>query len=105
MIPLYFELSNSIYASVAARLGLLDLAYRLFSKAVNIDLQDIYGNTKDGLHVASAGGAWCSFLLGFLGLRIENGELALDPKLPKHWREIGINIVFRGRVKHIRLQN
>jgi len=98
------SLSLSIYASVAARLGLTSLAYKLFKKAVNIDLQDIYGNTRDGIHVASAGGAWCSFLFGFLGLKVHNDNLTLDPKIPKHWRKVSINVVFRGELKNIKVE-
>ena len=76
-------------ATVAARLGLLDVAYKMFHHAVHIDLDDNKGNVRDGIHAAACGGSWQAVALGFCGLHLDaNGEPAVDPRLPEHWRSL-----------------
>lgn len=52
------SLGPAIHAALAARLGKLDAAYRHFMHAARIDLDDLRGNTADGIHMATCGGVW-----------------------------------------------
>src|SRR3954470_3619252 len=45
------SLSAFAQAVVAAELGHLDLAYDYFGEAAMLDLDDIYRNTRDGVHL------------------------------------------------------
>jgi trehalose/maltose hydrolase-like predicted phosphorylase len=94
------SLSPAMHAWVAARLGLDDDAYHMFEHATWIDLKDNKGNVRDGIHAAACGGIWQAVVFGFAGLRIaDNGELVVDPRLPKHWKSVSFSVIYRGE-KH-----
>ena len=52
------SLSACVQAAAAAQIGYGDLAVHYFREAMFVDLADLHGNTRDGVHVASCGGAW-----------------------------------------------
>lgn len=91
------SLSPAMHAWVAARLGLIDEAYHLFEHAYNIDLEDNKGNVPDGIHGAASGGLWQTLVFGFCGLHLKDGQPAIDPKLPEHWKKVSFTVVYRGQ--------
>ncbi|MFN8561881.1 MAG: hypothetical protein U0703_09735 [Anaerolineae bacterium] len=100
------SLSPAVHARVAARLDLKDTAYDMFHHAAHIDLNDNKGNVRDGIHAAACGGVWQALVLGFCGLHIDDsGELALDPHLPDHWREINFTVYYRGARRAFSVKN
>ena len=60
----------------------MELAHDYAYEAALIDLRDLHRDTRDGLHMASLAGAWMTMVVGFGGLRDDEGILALDPLLP-----------------------
>ena len=93
------SLSACTQAVMCAEVGHLELAHDYAYEAAMIDLRDLHQNTRDGLHMASLAGAWTALVDGFGGLRDDEGELALDPQLPR-----GITrLRFRLRWKEFRL--
>lgn len=100
------SLSPSIHAWVAARIGLDQEAYQLFNYAANIDLEDLKGNVRDGIHAAACGGTWQALAFGFAGLRLdESGNLVQAPKLPAHWRSVRMRVWHHGVQREITLSN
>jgi len=89
------SLSTCIQSIMAAEIGYEERAYRYFADAVIMDLGDVGGNVKDGLHVASLGGTWMTLVHGFAGLREHGGELHFRPRLPRGWERLR----FRLRVR------
>jgi len=71
------SLSMPIYAAVAALIGRWRDALTLFRESLKVDLENLYGNTQDGFHVATAGGLWWAVLHGFLGIRLEDGKIVV----------------------------
>ena len=67
---------------IAAEVGHLDLAYDYFAEAARVDLDDLFHNTNDGLHIASLAGAWMAAVAGFGGFRDHDGKLSFAPRLP-----------------------
>jgi trehalose/maltose hydrolase-like predicted phosphorylase len=67
---------------MCAEVGHLELAHDYAYEAALIDLRDLHRNTRDGLHMASLAGAWIALVVGFGGLRDDEGILSLDPLLP-----------------------
>jgi alpha,alpha-trehalose phosphorylase len=63
------SLSMCIQSIVAAEVGYCDKACRYFADACAMDLGDVGGNVRDGLHVAALGGTWMALVYGFAGLR------------------------------------
>jgi alpha,alpha-trehalose phosphorylase len=96
------SLSASIQAIVAAEVGHLDLAYDYFRETALIDLRNLAGNTKDGLHLAALSGALQVAVAGFGGLRDYGERLNFAPRLPEPLTMIRFRIVCLNR--HIRLK-
>lgn len=91
------SLSACAQAIVAAEVGQLDLAYDYFGEAALVDLDDLAGNTKDGLHIASLAGSWLAAVAGFGGLRDHGGELTFAPRIPHTLQRLAFRLTFRGR--------
>jgi alpha,alpha-trehalose phosphorylase len=91
------SLSAAIQAIVAAEVGHLHLAYEYFQESAFVDLQDLDGNTDDGLHLAAMAGTMQVAVAGFGGARHFGGVLAFAPRLPEQLTRICIRMVHRGR--------
>jgi trehalose/maltose hydrolase-like predicted phosphorylase len=94
------SLSVCIQSIMASELGYHDRAYRYFADAVAMDLGDIGGNVRDGLHVAALAGTWMALVYGFAGLRDRGGRLRFRPRLPDGWTRLR----FRLRVREALLE-
>jgi alpha,alpha-trehalose phosphorylase len=91
------SLSAFVQAVVAAEVGHLELAYDYFGEAAMLDLDDIYHNTRDGVHLASLAGAWIAAVAGFGGMREHEGSLSFAPRLPRQLSRLAFHLLFRGR--------
>src|SRR4030095_4763098 len=78
-------LSACVQSVMASEVGYADDALRYFHTASTVDLEDLHGNAKDGIHVASCGGTWLALVAGFGGLRDFDGEVRFAPRLPAAW--------------------
>lgn len=99
------SLSPSMHSIVGARLDLTDLAYNYFLKTSEMDLSDVMGNTRHGLHAASIGGTWNSVFFGFLGVKALETGLRIDPKLPSHWNKVEITLSYKGNRLRLETEN
>ena len=90
------SLSAAIQAIVAAELGHLDLAYAYLAETARVDLDNLAGNTKDGLHMASMAGAWLAIVAGFGGFRDQGLVPAFAPRLPDGLTRIAFRLTIRG---------
>ena len=97
------SLSASVQSIVAAEIGDTATACLYFDFALLMDLCDVAGNVSDGVHVASAAGAWMAIVFGFGGVRDFDGELAIDPHLPDRWESLAFSLRFRDRQLRVRL--
>lgn len=91
------SLSPSTHAWVASRLGLSAEAYDMFIYAGSIDLEDLKGNVRDGIHAAASGGVWESVIWGFAGLSLGASGFQFDPKLPAHWKSVKFRFYYKGK--------
>lgn len=97
------SLSPGVYATVAARVGLLDDAYRYFMKSCTIDLYNdnkpVSGGTFiGGIHTAACGVSWQIVTLGFAGMYQIEGGFGFIPHLPKHWKRLKFSVTYAGSV-------
>jgi trehalose/maltose hydrolase-like predicted phosphorylase len=91
------SLSVSAHAWAAATLDRIEEAYSYFRRAAYLDLNDLAGNTADGLHAGNMGGVWLTVAMGFAGLNLKGDTPAAVPALPSNWKHLRMNITFRGR--------
>jgi alpha,alpha-trehalose phosphorylase len=90
------SLSACTQAVMCAEVGHLELAHDYAYEAALIDLRDLHANTRDGLHMASLAGAWTAIVVGFGGLRDDEGILDIDPQLPDGISCLRFRLRWRG---------
>lgn len=91
------SLSACGQAVMAAEVGQMRLAYDYLGEAAMMDLEDLEGNTRDGIHIAALGGTWFALVFGFGGMRDQSGALAFAPRLPEQIGRLAFTMVYRGR--------
>ncbi|HLE01615.1 MAG TPA: glycosyl hydrolase family 65 protein [Bdellovibrionota bacterium] len=99
------SLSPAIYSLIAARLGRLDLAFRYFRMAAEVDLRNNMGNASGGVHSAAQGGLWQAAIFGFAGMSADRHGLSLEPRLPPEWKALRFQVIWRGQPVSISLAN
>lgn len=97
------SLSAVVQSIMAAELGKKEQAMDFFTRGLYVDLADMHGNTKDGVHIASTGGVWTALVYGFGGFRDDGGVFALDPHLPDEWPELIFRLTLRGARVRVRI--
>ncbi len=91
------SLSLSTHSVQAADMGEVDMAYDLFRRAATIDLGPYMGTSDSGIHAASFGGVWECVVYGFGGVRMLDGKLRIEPKLPKNWDSLTFTLLWKGQ--------
>ncbi len=90
------SLSLTLHSVLAADLNKLDMAYDMFQRTARIDFGPNMKSSDEGIHSASIGGIWQCVTFGFGGVRMYDGKLRIEPKIPKEWSEFSFIINWRG---------
>ena len=98
------SLSACIQSIMAAELGYAAKAYHYFADAVVMDLGNIGGNVRDGLHIASLAGTWMAVVHGFAGMRDRGGRLRFRPHLPDGWTRLRFRLRVRGEILEVEIR-
>lgn len=96
------SLSPAIHAALFARAGRPERALELFRMAARLDLDDLTGTTAGGLHLATLGGVWQALASGFLGVRLGEAALGIDPVLPESWTALSLRFRHCGAAVGVR---
>jgi len=96
------SLSACSYSLIAAQIGKVDWAYKYFMKTATIDLngegrQYVGPLYIGGTHPAGHGGAWMSAVFGLCGIRFSEEGIAVEPRMPPHWKQVRLCLQFRGQ--------
>ncbi|MEZ0263228.1 MAG: glycoside hydrolase family 65 protein [Phycisphaerae bacterium] len=89
------SLSACIQAIVAMEVGYDEAAIRYLRYAVLMDLADVGGNVRDGVHIASIGGTWMAMVYGLAGMRDYNGRLSFNPR--PFVKKLAFHLTVRGQ--------
>jgi len=95
------SLSPCIHSILAAKIGDEERAYNLYLRTSRLDLDDYNKEVHEGLHITSMAGTWMSVVEGFGGMRVVNGQLVLNPMLPKVWKSYSFKVRFRGNLLNV----
>ena len=98
------SLSECIQSIVSCDVGEVPVAHRYLVDSVTLDLADLHGNVRDGIHVASCGGTWMAFVYGFAGMRDYDGAISFRPVLPPHWTLLRFKLRVRGLILEVQLR-
>ncbi len=102
--------SPNAFGIAAAQVGDGKSAYRYFMKSAAIDLEATNpvwkgGLYLGGLHTAPCGGTWQVVAFGFFGIEAEGDTVRFNPILPRNWKSLQMNFVFKGEVIGLKLDN
>lgn len=89
-------LSAVVQSIMAAELGYREKAEHFFYRGLFVDLANLHGNAKDGVHIASCGGVWSALTFGFGGFRDYYGQFSISPRLPEEWTFLEYAITLHG---------
>lgn len=96
------SLSPCVYAALAAQSGRFGAARKYWERSLDLDLQNLMGNTGLGIHGAAIGGTWQALVFHILGI-----ELTPEgPKVSRSDREIAecgfgridLQLTYRGKL-------
>jgi alpha,alpha-trehalose phosphorylase len=90
------SLSHCIQSIMAAETGNIAKAEMYFDRTVRMDIDDVHGNTRDGIHTASMAGSWMSVVYGFAGFRDHGGVYRFDPHLLPRWKSLRFSLRLHG---------
>jgi len=99
------SLSAGVYSMMACDCGDMHKAYNFFNIALRMDISNLYGNTKEGIHAASIGVTWQAAVFGFGGISIKKDKLYIDPRMPRSWHGITLSLLWRGNTIKIKMTN
>ncbi len=97
------SLSACIQSIVANELGYDEVAQKYLKYAVLMDLADVGGNVRDGVHIASIGGTWMAIVYGLAGMRDYGGRLSFNPK--RFVQKLRFPLTFRGQRLEIDIED
>jgi len=97
------SLSPSIYCLMGLRVGESKRAYDYLCRSAYVDIDNNQGNTREGIHAASAGGTWQALVFGFAGLNIRNDQLHFTPRLPEKWTKLSFSLFWKGELIDIEI--
>ena len=98
------SLSPCVHSILASRIGRPDKAYEMYLRTSRLDLDDYNNEVDEGLHITSMGGTWMSVVYGFGGMKIRDGELSFEPRLPEKWKGLSFKILYRGRTLKVNIE-
>lgn len=98
------SLSPCVHSILAAKIGDLEKAYRLYLRTARLDLDDYNKEAHEGLHITSMAGTWMSVVQGFGGMRVRNGVPCFQPIIPEAWTAYSFKVFFREQMLKIEVE-
>jgi len=92
------SLSPCVHSIQAAKLDRMEQAYEFYLRTSRLDLDDYNKEVHEGLHITSMAGTWMSVVEGFGGMRIKDGMLSFNPKIPNLWNGYSFKVNFRNQI-------
>ena len=95
------SLTPAYHVILACELGKQDAARELFEKGNLVDLENLRGNTPEGIHTACSGAVWQAAIFGFAGLCVTEDGYTTEPHLPDKWTRLAFGFTLRGKLHHV----
>lgn len=92
------SLSPCVHSIQAAVLDKMDMAYTFYLRTSRLDLDDYNKEVEEGCHITSMAGTWMSIVEGFGGMRVREGKLHFNPRIPAQWKGYSFKINFRNQI-------
>ncbi len=99
------SLSPCVHSIQAAKLGRMEQAYQFYLRTSRLDLDDYNKEVEEGLHITSMAGTWMSIVEGFGGMRVHDGKLHFEPRIPEQWKSYSFKINFRNHILTVKVSH
>ncbi len=99
------SLSPCVHSIQAAKLGRMEQAYQFYLRTSRLDLDDYNKEVEEGLHITSMAGTWMSIVEGFGGMRVRDGKLHFEPRIPEQWKSYSFKINFRNHILTVKVSH
>ncbi len=97
------SLSPAFHVQLACELGLSSASYKQFLLGALVDLENLRGNTPEGIHTACAGAVWQAAIFGFAGLRVTEEGYTTSPSWPDGWTRLAFKFKHKGQLIEVDL--
>ncbi|GAC1391871.1 MAG: glycoside hydrolase family 65 protein [Ktedonobacteraceae bacterium] len=97
------SLTPAFHVILACELSKANEATELFRLGNLVDIENLRGNTPEGIHTACAGAVWQAAIFGFAGLKVTEEGYTAEPHLPDTWTRLAFNFTLRGKLERIDL--
>ena len=97
------SLTPALHVILACELGHVESAYKQYMLGALVDLENLRGNTPEGIHNACCGAVWQATILGFAGLRLSEDGYAASPQWPDGWTRLAFTFQHKGQTFRIDL--
>ena len=91
------SLTPALHAIHGCEVGQTETAYNLFMKGALVDLENLRGNTPEGIHDACCGAVWQASIFGFAGLRLTGDSHTTAPSWPDGWTRLAFTFFHKGK--------
>lgn len=98
------SLTPALHVILASELGEREAAYKRFMQGALVDLENLRGNTPEGVHLACSGAVWQAAVLGIAGLRVTEDGYTTAPIWPDGWTRLAFNFCHKGKRVHVDLR-
>lgn len=90
-------LSRIVYSMLLLKVNDDKQAWKLFYEALTSDYYDIQGGTTaEGIHLGVMGATLNVVTSYFAGIDYRGEQLQINPHMPKQWKKIAFNMLFKG---------
>ena len=98
------SLTPAFHVILACELGLVDAAYKQFVLGGLVDLENLRGNTPEGVHTACSGAVWQATIFGFAGLKVTDDGYTTNPVWPETWTRLAFKFRHKGELISVDLK-
>jgi trehalose/maltose hydrolase-like predicted phosphorylase len=91
-------LSKVVHSSISRHMSTRENMWRWFKEALESDIFDTQrGTTIEGIHCGVMAGTIRIITRVFGGVEFFEGDISINPSLPRHWSRLSFKMLFRGR--------
>jgi trehalose/maltose hydrolase-like predicted phosphorylase len=98
------SLTPAFHVILACQLGLVEVAYKQFMIGALVDLEELRGNSREGIHDACAGAVWQAAIFGFAGLRVTEESYTTHVTWPDGWTRLAFSFLHKGKMHRVDLR-
>lgn len=99
------SLSYCVHSICYADMDMPESTYGYLMETAEMDLKDMHGGTKDGVHSGCAAGAWVAVVRGVAGMKMKPEKAAFTPHYIPWWKQVTFHAVWHGQGYRVLLNN